>query len=174
MQTIIYRLEAKGAVERVKKIGNAHVFAPAVSHKSTVGALVEELIRRLGGTAEPVMAHLVESGQDRAQGSAGTGSAAPKVEERRARNDGAPGDEIPFPRFWLHAVAASSLAGHALWAGRRPGFILPCRGAPARLRYFAGGWPCFRFILPANLLAPLVGFLPWISHGGSWMPARVR
>jgi len=63
VQTIVYRLEEKGAVRRVKKIGNAHVFAPAVSRKSTVGALVEDLIRRLGGTAEPLMAHLVESGQ---------------------------------------------------------------------------------------------------------------
>ena len=63
VQTIVYRLEEKGAVERVKKIGNAHVFAPAISQKSTVGALVEDLIRRLGGTAEPLMAHLVESGQ---------------------------------------------------------------------------------------------------------------
>jgi len=63
VQTIVYRLEEKGAVARMKKIGNAHVFAPAVSHKSTVGALVEDLIRRLGGTAEPLMAHLVESGQ---------------------------------------------------------------------------------------------------------------
>jgi predicted transcriptional regulator len=63
VQTIVYRLEEKGAVRRVKKTGNAHVFAPAVSRKSTVGALVEDLIRRLGGTAEPLMAHLVESGQ---------------------------------------------------------------------------------------------------------------
>ncbi len=63
VQTIVYRLETKGAVARVKKVGNAHVFAPAVSHKSTVGVLVEDLVRRLGGTAEPVMAHLVESGR---------------------------------------------------------------------------------------------------------------
>ncbi len=63
VQTIVYRLEAKGAVERLKKVGNAHVFAPAVSRKSTVGALVEDLVQRLGGTAEPVMAHLVESGK---------------------------------------------------------------------------------------------------------------
>jgi predicted transcriptional regulator len=47
----------------VKKVGNAHVFAPAVSRKSTVGALVEDLVQRLGGTAQPVMAHLVESGK---------------------------------------------------------------------------------------------------------------
>lgn len=49
VQTIVYRLEAKGAVERLKKVGNAHVFAPAVSRKSTVGALVEDLVQRLGG-----------------------------------------------------------------------------------------------------------------------------
>jgi predicted transcriptional regulator len=63
VQTIVYRLEEKHAVERVKKIGNAHVFVPAVSRKSTVGALVEDLVQRLGGSAEPVMAHLVESGK---------------------------------------------------------------------------------------------------------------
>ena len=63
VQTIIYRLEEKGAVARVKKIGNAHVFSPSISRKSMVGALVEDLVRRLGGTAEPVMAHLVESGK---------------------------------------------------------------------------------------------------------------
>jgi BlaI family transcriptional regulator, penicillinase repressor len=63
VQTILYRLEAKGAVERVKKVGNAHVFAPTVSRKSTIGVLVEDLLQRLGGTAEPVMAHLVESGK---------------------------------------------------------------------------------------------------------------
>ena len=63
VQTIIYRLEAKGAVERVRKSGNAHVFAPTLSRKSSVGDLVDELLHRLGGSAEPVMAHLVESGR---------------------------------------------------------------------------------------------------------------
>ncbi len=62
VQTIVYRLEEKGAVRRVKKTGNAHVFAAVVSPKSTVGALVEELVRRAGGP-EPVMAHLVETGR---------------------------------------------------------------------------------------------------------------
>jgi predicted transcriptional regulator len=63
VQTIVYRLEEKGAVERVRKIGNAHVFAPTISSKSTVGALIEDLIHRLGGSTEPLMAHLVESGK---------------------------------------------------------------------------------------------------------------
>jgi predicted transcriptional regulator len=63
VQTIVYRLEEKGALRRVRKIGNAHVFAPVVSQKSTVGVLIEDLIRRIGGSAEPMMVHLVESGQ---------------------------------------------------------------------------------------------------------------
>lgn len=63
VQTIIYRLEEKGVVNRVKKIGNAHVFAPAIPKKSAVGTLIDDLIDSLGGSARPVMSHLVESGQ---------------------------------------------------------------------------------------------------------------
>lgn len=63
VQTIIYRLEQKGAVQRLRKIGNAHIFAPTITSKSTVGTLIEDLIRRLGGSTEPLMAHLVESGK---------------------------------------------------------------------------------------------------------------
>jgi predicted transcriptional regulator len=62
VQTVVYRLEEKGMVRRVKKIGNAHVFAAAVARKSAVGALVDELIGRLGGTPAPLMSHLVETG----------------------------------------------------------------------------------------------------------------
>ena len=31
IQTIIYRLEAKGALRRTRKIGNAHIFEAAIS-----------------------------------------------------------------------------------------------------------------------------------------------
>ena len=34
VQTILYRLEEKGAVRRSKKIGNAHIFEPVVTRKS--------------------------------------------------------------------------------------------------------------------------------------------
>ena len=34
VQTVVYRLEQKGAVKRIRKIGNAHIFAPLVSRKS--------------------------------------------------------------------------------------------------------------------------------------------
>jgi BlaI family transcriptional regulator, penicillinase repressor len=63
VQTMIYRLEEKKAVRRIKKIGNAHVFEPVVTRKSVYRRLIDELVDMVGGTAEPVMSHLVESGK---------------------------------------------------------------------------------------------------------------
>jgi BlaI family transcriptional regulator, penicillinase repressor len=63
VQTIIYRLEQKGAVERVKKIGNAHIFKPVVTRKSTIASLIEDFLRAFGGSPEPFVAHLIESGK---------------------------------------------------------------------------------------------------------------
>ena len=63
VQTIVYRLEAKGAVRRVKKIGNAHVFEAAISRDSAQRRLIDELLSFFGGRTQPVMAHLIESGR---------------------------------------------------------------------------------------------------------------
>jgi BlaI family penicillinase repressor len=63
VQTMIYRLEAKGAVRRTKKIGNAHVFEATTSRESVQTRLLRELLGLFGGNARPVMAHLVEMGK---------------------------------------------------------------------------------------------------------------
>jgi BlaI family penicillinase repressor len=63
VQTIIYRLEEKGAVRRVKKIGNAHIFEAVVSRKAAHGRLVDELLHVLGGSPRLLMAQLVETGR---------------------------------------------------------------------------------------------------------------
>jgi BlaI family penicillinase repressor len=63
VQTIIYRLEEKGAVRRLKKIGNAHIFEPIVSRKAAHRRLIDELLELFGGSARPLMAHLVENGK---------------------------------------------------------------------------------------------------------------
>ena len=63
VQTIIYRLEEKGAVSRLKKIGNAHVFVPVVTRKAAHHRLINELLDLFGGSARPLMAHLVEIGK---------------------------------------------------------------------------------------------------------------
>jgi len=63
VQTIVYRLEAKKALRRVKKIGNAHVFDAAISRTAAHRRLIDELLSFFGGRSQPVMAHLIESGQ---------------------------------------------------------------------------------------------------------------
>ena len=63
VQTIIYRLEEKGAVRRVKKIGNAHIFEPLVTRKAAHNRLIDELLHVFGGSPRMLMAQLVETGQ---------------------------------------------------------------------------------------------------------------
>src|SRR5436309_2535048 len=63
VQTIMYRLEEKKAVKRIKKIGNAHVFAPLITRKAVYRRLIDDLLDLFGGSAEPVMAHLAETGR---------------------------------------------------------------------------------------------------------------
>lgn len=63
VQTIVRRLEEKGAVRRVKKIGNAFIFEPLVSRRSAHHRLITELLELFGGSARPLMAHLAETGK---------------------------------------------------------------------------------------------------------------
>lgn len=63
VQTIVYRLEEKGAVRRLKKIGNAHIFESAITRKAAHRRLIDDLLDLFGGSARPLMAHLVESGK---------------------------------------------------------------------------------------------------------------
>jgi predicted transcriptional regulator len=62
VQTMVYRLEEKGAVRRVKKIGNAHIFDAVISRASAQRRLIDELLAFFGGSSQPVVAHLIESG----------------------------------------------------------------------------------------------------------------
>jgi BlaI family transcriptional regulator, penicillinase repressor len=63
IQTTVYRLEAKNAVRRVKKVGNFHIFEAAVSRNAAQRRLIEDLLGLFGGRTQPVMAHLIESGK---------------------------------------------------------------------------------------------------------------
>ena len=63
VQTTVYRLEAKRVVKRVRKVGNFHMFAAAVSRESAQRRLVDELLAMFGGRTQPVMAQLIESGK---------------------------------------------------------------------------------------------------------------
>jgi BlaI family transcriptional regulator, penicillinase repressor len=63
VQTTVYRLETKGHVRRVRKVGNFHIFAAAVSRDAAQRRLIDDLLSLFGGRSQPVMAHLIESGK---------------------------------------------------------------------------------------------------------------
>ena len=63
VQTIVYRLEWKRALQRTKKISNAHVFEAVISRDSMEHRLIDELLGFFGGRALPIVAHLIDSGK---------------------------------------------------------------------------------------------------------------
>jgi BlaI family penicillinase repressor len=63
VQTIVYRLEAKKALRRVKRISNANIFDAVVSRTAAQNRLVDELLSLFGGRSKPVLSRLVESGK---------------------------------------------------------------------------------------------------------------
>ena len=63
VQTTVYRLEAKGAVRRVRKVGNFHIFEAVISRDAAQRRLIDEMLAVFGGRMQPVMAHLIDSGK---------------------------------------------------------------------------------------------------------------
>ena len=63
VQTLIYRMEEKGAVRRVKKIGNAHIFEATMTRKAVYRRYITDLLEILGGSPAPLMSHLIETGK---------------------------------------------------------------------------------------------------------------
>lgn len=63
VQTIVYRMEEKGSVRRTRKIGNAHIFEAVYTRKAVYRRLVGDLLDLFGGSPEPVMSHLIETGK---------------------------------------------------------------------------------------------------------------
>jgi BlaI family transcriptional regulator, penicillinase repressor len=62
VQTIVYRLEEKGAVRRAKKVGNAHVFEAVVTQRAAVRRLFDELLGFFGGSPRTLVSQMVEAG----------------------------------------------------------------------------------------------------------------
>jgi predicted transcriptional regulator len=63
VQTMVYRLEAKKALRRAKKEGNAHIFEAVVSRNAAQRRLIDEFLSLFGGRMQPVMTHLIEAGK---------------------------------------------------------------------------------------------------------------
>ena len=62
VQTLVYRLEEKGALRKVKKIGNAQLFEPAINQSQHRGRLVRDLLDLFGGSPRLLVSNLLENG----------------------------------------------------------------------------------------------------------------
>ena len=63
VQTLIFRLEAKGAVRKLRKIGNAWIFVPVITQRQAYCKLVSDFLELFSGSAKPVISHLADSGK---------------------------------------------------------------------------------------------------------------
>ena len=63
VQTTVYRLEAKGALRRTRKIGNAHIFEPLVARDAARQRVLDTILSFFGGRPPPMMQQLVEAGK---------------------------------------------------------------------------------------------------------------
>ena len=62
VQTLVYRLEQKGALRKVKKIGNAQLFEPAIDQSEYRSGLVRDLLELFGGSPRLLVSNLLETG----------------------------------------------------------------------------------------------------------------
>ena len=62
VQTLVYRLEEKGALRKVKKIGNAQLFEPAINQSQHRDRLVRDLLDLFGGSPRLLVSNLLENG----------------------------------------------------------------------------------------------------------------
>jgi BlaI family transcriptional regulator, penicillinase repressor len=63
IQTMIYRMEPKGVVRRVKRVGNFHVFEAVITRDAAQRRVIDDLLSYFGGQSQLLMAHLIESGK---------------------------------------------------------------------------------------------------------------
>jgi BlaI family transcriptional regulator, penicillinase repressor len=63
IQTMVYRMEAKGIVLRVRKVGNFHIFAASITRDAAERRLVDDLLALFGGRSQLLMAHLIKGGK---------------------------------------------------------------------------------------------------------------
>jgi predicted transcriptional regulator len=59
----VYRMETKGAVRRVRKVGNTDIFEPLIERAAARDSLLDEILSFFGGRPQPMMAQLIESGK---------------------------------------------------------------------------------------------------------------
>src|ERR1700716_4059460 len=85
VQTLAYRLEQKGALRKVKKIGNAQLFEPAIDQSEYRSGLVRDLLDLFGGSPRLLVSNLLETGTITLRDLRALQNAAPTSKNRRNR-----------------------------------------------------------------------------------------
>ena len=83
VQTLVYRLEEKGAVSKVKKIGNAQLFEPAINQSEFRSGLVRDILDLFGGSPRLLVSNLLETGTLTLRDLKALQSAAPNSKKSR-------------------------------------------------------------------------------------------
>ena len=85
VQTLVYRLEQKGALRKVKKIGNAQLFEPAIDQSEYRGSLVRDFLDLFGGSPRLLVSNLLETGTLTLKDLRALQNAAPSAKNSRGR-----------------------------------------------------------------------------------------
>jgi predicted transcriptional regulator len=85
VQTLVYRLEQKGALRKVKKIGNAQLFEPAIDQSEFRSGVVRDLLDLFGGSPRLLVSNLLETGTITLRDLKALQSAAASGKARRSR-----------------------------------------------------------------------------------------
>jgi BlaI family transcriptional regulator, penicillinase repressor len=88
VQTLVYRLEQKGALRKVKKIGNAQLFEPAIDQREFRSGLVRDLLDLFGGSPHLLVSNLLETGTITLKDLKALQEALPPQVPRRRRGKG--------------------------------------------------------------------------------------
>jgi predicted transcriptional regulator len=83
VQTLVYRLEQKGALRKVKKIGNAQLFEPAIDRSEFRRGLVRDFLALFGDSPRVLVSSLIETGSLTLKDLKALQNAAAKSKSRR-------------------------------------------------------------------------------------------
>jgi len=85
VQTLVYRLEQKGALHKVKKIGNAQLFEPSINQSEYRVGLMRDLLDIFGGSPRLLVSNLLEAGSLTLRDLKALQNAAPSRKSSRSR-----------------------------------------------------------------------------------------
>ena len=155
IQTMVYRLEAKKAIRRVKKIGNAHIFEAVVSRADAQRRFVDDLLallRRADATRHGAPGRVGPADARRREGS-GTVDQDTRQEGQRTMSS----LQLVSDHLWQSTLVAGAIAIIASTLRRKR----------AGVRYLLWLAASVKFMVPFAALTAFGAML------GSWAPVRV-